>query len=536
MLDILLGALSATLNNWAGMRENVIMLEGHGREELLKEIDVSRTMGWFTAFYPLILEVPESNDILDFINKAARIRQSIPNHGVGYGILRYITDYSKSADVVWNVAPEISFNYHGKTDMRGDQILFQLMSDKYGHDISPESERDFQLDFVSSINDGRLELSLVYNAKAYLPQTMDRLVEIYKKKLLEMVKLYKKKRKAEKQFFNNKLSELLCKYNAAGLIVGIASDNGKVNIHTVGKADIQDNVEMNKDTSFIIGSITKTFIATVVLQLAEDELLDLNKSINDYIPEVVKKYSYKNLKTVTIRNLLNHTSGINEFTNNKEFLDIFFSDESRVWKPEELLTYAFTENGKIFPGGKPWIYSSTNYILLGMIIESITKMSVKDNIQTRICNKLGLKNTMLLDSLSGISNLSHCYVGSEKKDLTNLNFTALWAAGGMISNAKDLLVWLTALTEGKLLKDKKAMFDFTDVSDYYDQQKVGIGLGLFNVNGMVGHEGNGPGFQNILYRHMGYNFVIHINREKSNEMSIASDAYEIFVEIINCII
>ncbi len=533
-VDILLAALSAALCSWTGNGRHTVMFEGHGREELFDEISVSRTIGWFTSMYPVLLEAPEDGSLSGYVFNTAMSRHNIPNNGIGYGILKYLTDTGNKEDIAWQVEPQISFNYHGQTDLRDDQALFRLEANDYGYNISPENERDFELDFIGSTSNGSMRFSIVYNTKAFLPETIRDIGEAFKRNLLDIAAMCGRQAEVRKNILENRMAHFLKKFDAAGLIVSMQPAGGKPAVYTMGKADLHGNIEMKTDTRFKIGSITKTFVACIILQMEEEGLLQLNDPITDYIPEVLTAYPGADFTDTRIKNLLNHTAGLKDYTKNRQFIDILMSDADKVWTSTELLNYVLGDKDFVPKGRKPWMYSSTGYILLGLIIERITGMSIEEAIQTRICDTLNLKNTSLLCKAEDLANFSHCYVGSEKRDLTYYGLTALGAAGGMVSNAEDMLIWLDALIDCRLIKNKKLLFDYLDVSEYYpDKNKVKMGLGIFSVNGAVGHEGHGPGFQNILYRYKGHNYFVHLNQDKNIKDNIISDAYEIFCNIVN---
>ena len=90
-MDILLTALGLTIKNWIGENNILINLEGHGREAIIENIDISRTIGWFTAFYPIVLDMKSSEDIIYLIKSIKESLRKIPNKGIGYGILKYCT-------------------------------------------------------------------------------------------------------------------------------------------------------------------------------------------------------------------------------------------------------------------------------------------------------------------------------------------------------------------------------------------------------------------------------------------------------------
>ena len=560
--DILLTALGLSIKGWTGANKVLLNLEGHGREQILEDTDITRTVGWFTSMYPVILDLKETKDLSHTIKSVKESLRRIPSRGIGYGILKYLTTEEKRPELVFNKKPEISFNYLGEfgqeTGQAGDIQIADISS---GIAVSPETERSYKLDINGIIIRKKLAINFGYNRHQYRRETIAEVAGQYRRYLVKIIEHSLPKPETELISSNlnpseqktimaagdltgqinnydlkNQLQSYLCKYDAPGMIVGIQPVNEKPRIFVLGKANIHNNIAMNRDTCFKIGSITKTFITTVILQLVEEGLLKLDDPITAYLPEtLVFKYPDHNLAGIQIRQLLNHTNGISDFVKNPDFQNVIFTDSSKLWKPEELLVYGMLATPNDFsPNEGYWLYSSTGYILLGIIIENLTKISLKDNIQVRICDKLGLSHTRLIDVTPDLNNLSHCYTYKEKKDMTTFGLFAFWAGGGMISNAEDLLIWLDAYINGKLLKNNQVMFDYIDISDYFPgNNQIKMGLGIFNINGIQGHEGNGLGFQNILYRYRDVDFIIHINQEKMDQNSFNSDTFEIFDEIKN---
>ncbi|MEO4052784.1 amino acid adenylation domain-containing protein [Solibacillus sp. CAU 1738] len=525
IVNVLLSSLSYVLQKWTGNKENAIMFEGHGREDLFNDVSIQRTIGWFTSIYPMILEVPESNNLMDYLNRTILLRNAIPKNGIGYNILKYLTDDESKKDIDWLITPQICFNYHGETDLENENGLFEIIEEEYGRSINNKSERHFELELNGNISEGKLKIFVTYNTKTHKSETIANLTKIYRDTLLEFISLDKTQLNID-----NNLAFFLNKYNAPGLILGIKTPDGESTVMSKGFANIKRKINMKPDTNFKIGSITKTFVATIILQLVEEGLLDLEDSVTHILPEILDQYQKENLNNITIRNLLNHSSGIQDFVKHPNFIK--YIESNREWTKEELLF-----NGLSIPYNQSfnnnlWIYSSTGYILLGLIIEKITRVSLEKNIQDRICNRLGLKQTKLVNELPNLDIFSRCYTNPEKKDVTNLALSASWASGGMISNASELLKWLDAFVDGVLLRNKKILHDFIDISiNYPTDYEVKMGLGIFKVNELLGHEGHGFGFQNIFYKYKGYSIVIHLNQDAIDKGDAISEPFKILEEL-----
>ncbi|MCR8846335.1 beta-lactamase family protein [Paenibacillus sp. SC116] len=309
-------------------------------------------------------------------------------------------------------------------------------------------------------------------------------------------------------------------------IVGVTAvtyNQGKFQGYASGKADITTGRKMGSDERFRIGSITKTFVATVVLQLAGENKLNLDDSVEKWLPGVVKGNGYDGNK-VTIRQLLNHTSGINNYT------DVLFKDPNnleslyRDYKAEELVEIGLKEK-PLFKPGTSFSYSNTNYVLLGQIIKKVTGETYDQQIEKRIIEPLNLNDTFLPGSSTLIPGSKHAsgyvYLHQKLKDVTQMNPSWGNAAGDMISTGQDLSTFMSALLGGKLLKEEQLKQMLTAVKT---EQVGDYGLGIFTMklpNGQVlwGHNGGIHGYGSFAFgsidgKHI---MVLNINSSPDSE-------------------
>jgi len=170
--DILLTALGRTMQEWMGTDDILIGMESHGREDLFKNIDIHRTVGWFTSLYPVRLKMPEMQDVKKQILSVQKTLQAVPDKGVGYGIIRYLSNTSQT-DLIQSVEPEITFNYLGQFEP-ADHV-FTLSHLPGVHMLSPESERAHALDITGIVTDGTLKFSFIYNQAEFHKDTITEL-------------------------------------------------------------------------------------------------------------------------------------------------------------------------------------------------------------------------------------------------------------------------------------------------------------------------------------------------------------------------
>jgi len=246
-----------------------------------------------------------------------------------------------------------------------------------------------------------------------------------------------------------------------------------------------------------VGSLTKTFVATVVLQLVAQHVLSLSDTVGRWLPGLVR-----NGASITIQELLQHTSGIYSYTNDPGFQQALATDPTRVWRPTELVRIAVT-HPLLFPPGTSFAYSNTDYVLLGMIIQAATGQSADQELQARIFRPLGLRDTYLpyadphLRVPYAHGYLLHQPGAPGPADATVMSPSWAGAAGGIVSTAADLARFSTALLTGKLLPAAQLQQMMTAIP-IPGGQGVGYGLGVQSLPLSCvtawGHQGSFSGY------------------------------------------
>jgi D-alanyl-D-alanine carboxypeptidase len=215
-------------------------------------------------------------------------------------------------------------------------------------------------------------------------------------------------------------------------------------------------IPVHSEMLFAIGSNTKTFTSALILLLAEEGLLSLEDQLHQWLP------TFPNIdSTVTIRQLLNHSSGISDYTSNSAgspWEDSLRQDLSRYWSPEYILTFV---GPPVFsPPGTSWKYSSTNSILAGMIIREATgNDTVALALHKKLLDQMNLNNTYMLVEEDPDGVIAHAWLdwdGDRHRDDVSLlpqtaYYSSMWTAGGMVSTAEDMAIWVHALYRGDLL-------------------------------------------------------------------------------------
>jgi D-alanyl-D-alanine carboxypeptidase len=281
---------------------------------------------------------------------------------------------------------------------------------------------------------------------------------------------------------------------------------------TSGVADLDSRTPVNSNGFFRIGSNTKTFLSVVVLQLAEDHRLSLDDTVGRWLPGVVHGNGNDGGK-ITVRELLQHTSGLHNYTDDLQAQitspEAYRKLEFHQFSRQDLLDIALAHRPDSAPG-TAWNYSNTNYILLGMIIEKVTRDSWEDQVTRRIIVQLGLHHTYAPGTSTRLPR-PHAtgYLIFDKNtrvDTTAENMSWAGSAGALISTAADLTRFWSAIGRGALLDpaQTREMRDTVPATGGDSASVAGsrYGLGIFRIplscgGGYWSHEGDVPGYNTI---------------------------------------
>ncbi|WP_327354028.1 serine hydrolase domain-containing protein [Streptomyces sp. NBC_01304] len=269
------------------------------------------------------------------------------------------------------------------------------------------------------------------------------------------------------------LSALVTKGRAPGA-AALARRDGSTRFTTAGVADTRTDRRIHRADRFRAGSITKTFTAVVLLQLAAEKKLSLDDTVEQHLPGLVRGHG-NNGRRITLRQLLNHTSGLPNYTADP---DNPATPLDRTLTPASLVRFALTHPPDFAPGSK-FAYSNTNYILLGMITEKVTGHGYAEEATRRILKPLKLTGTSYPGTRRDLpAPHGSGYTGTPDapRDRTDLNPSGAGAAGELITTLNDLNRFYTALLSGELLPPTL----LTQMRDVH-ATKGKYGLGLFPV-------------------------------------------------------
>jgi D-alanyl-D-alanine carboxypeptidase len=248
-----------------------------------------------------------------------------------------------------------------------------------------------------------------------------------------------------------------------------------------GVADLATGRVLQASDRFQVGSITKTFVATTTLQLVEEGILNLDDKLTDRLPTSVTDWIPK-ANQITLRQLLNHTSGVPDYT------DVLFRWAAvnpgvffNSWQPEQLVSFIDGLEAGFQPGDS-WQYSNTNYLLLGMVVETATNNNIAQEIRDRILEPLALTNTFFAEEEAIPGGYVKGYWDFDQNgtlnDISVTNLSWAWATGAMVSNTSDLATFIHALIGGKLLEPDTLQQMLTTISPITSPNYTTYGLGI----------------------------------------------------------
>lgn len=312
-----------------------------------------------------------------------------------------------------------------------------------------------------------------------------------------------------------------------GAMAAVWSGDGIPWLYAAGVSDIETQTPLSTSDAVRIASNTKTFVATVVLQLVDEGMLSLDDVVSTWIPDV------PNGDIATIRNLLGMTSGIFNWFEEPGIEAAWVADPLIPWTPEEAIDIA-REHPPYFAPGEGFHYTETNYFLLGLIAEAVTGTSINDLITDRLLTPNGLTRTSFPTTPDMPKPFSRGYLpdeaGGAMIDFTSSNPDFPWTAGAMISTLEDMLAWARLLANGDLISpDMQAQrLELTVLAT--DPYLVGYGLGIFSMAGYWGHNGGINGYSTFMVHNPETNTTIVAATNLSTNEGGGADA--IFGEIL----
>ncbi|MFG2881968.1 serine hydrolase domain-containing protein [Streptomyces sp. NPDC048297] len=283
-----------------------------------------------------------------------------------------------------------------------------------------------------------------------------------------------------------------------GVTVGIWTPDQGSYVRSFGVADKSDGRPMTPDLYLRIGSETKTFTVTALLQLVDQGRVDLDDPIGRYVSGV------PNGDVITLRQLAGMRSGLFDYSEDDDFFKALTSDPQRSFTPRQLLDYSF-RHPVLFPPGEKFSYCNTNLILLGLVVERQSGLPLADYIRQRVLDPAGMRHTLFPSGAEFPEPHAQGYTDQTADgrvaDTADWNPSWGWAAGAMISTLDDLRVWAPTVATGRLPSGGRLISAATQkerlITPATPIPGAGYGLGIFDVQGWIGHNGSLPGYESL---------------------------------------
>ncbi|MFF0296828.1 serine hydrolase domain-containing protein [Kitasatospora sp. NPDC004614] len=320
------------------------------------------------------------------------------------------------------------------------------------------------------------------------------------------------------------LDALTVRAGATGAVAEVRDHGRAVWRGTSGVADLTTQQPAPVDGEFRAGSVTKTFVATVVLQLSAERRVGLDDPIERYLPGMIP-----NGANITVRQVLNHTAGLFDFLEDPKFAyesddalrQLLAVDRWKTLAPRDLIAIGVS-HPPYFPPGQGWHYSNTDYLVLGELVRQVTGNDWRTEVNHRVLQPLGLRHTFLPGTSTTVPGPhSHGYLAlpDGPADITELNPSMAGAAGEIISTTDDLARFNAALLGGRLLAPAQ-LAEMTTTVAADEQPPTRYGLGLMQLRTSCGEVWGHPGGIH------GYVTYVFGDRSGTRQIAISANPYD----------
>lgn len=296
------------------------------------------------------------------------------------------------------------------------------------------------------------------------------------------------------------LESWIAEWDVAGAVVAVAAPGQEPIVIPVGVTNKESGEPIDGEDYFRIGSVTKMTTATILLQLQEEGLLDLDAPLTEVLPSWAER-QFAPGSTITPRMLLNHTSGLIAYELDSDFSNQVLLRLNQAWQPDEIIDFAIVK-GLLFEPGAEWSYGTTSYLLAGQVIEQLTGNPAHEELRARVLDPLGMDNTYLPPAevppepvVSGYYDLAG--TGEETAVVTALPQAGLqslgWTGGGLESQVTDVIKLLPGIVDGGLLSEAS----LAEMASPTLGTEYGLGVNVAPIAGQDAwwHGGGVPGFR-----------------------------------------
>jgi D-alanyl-D-alanine carboxypeptidase len=318
-----------------------------------------------------------------------------------------------------------------------------------------------------------------------------------------------------------------------GVVVLIREGDRTIRLSS-GYGNLATKAPLRPTDRFRIASLTKTFVATVVLQLVEEGKLSLEDTVERWLPGVVP-----NGENITVRELLAHKSGLFDYSQDPRVLKPYLSGNlSYYWAPRRLVQIAVSHR-PLFAPGTAVSYSSTGYVLLGLIVRAATGNPIGTELNRRLFKPLGLHATTFSTSGHIAGAHAHGYFvvpNRPLQDVTGVSPSWYWTAGNIVSTADDVARFYRALLAGRLLSRALLRTMETTTADRHGVRwGLGIATGRLPCGAVWGHDGAVPGYDSVTYNSKDgrRQIVVWANSVTSSDKVGGKRAQQAFGRVVN---
>ncbi len=332
-----------------------------------------------------------------------------------------------------------------------------------------------------------------------------------------------------------------------GATVGVVLANGESFGLAVGFSDRETKKAMTPTDRMLAGSVGKTFAAATALQLVKEGKIGLDDKIEKYLGREPWFARLPNAKEITVRQLMNHSSGLVRYEFKEQFTKDLTANPEKVWQPAELVAYLLDEKPP-FAAGTGWDYSDTNYIVLGMIIEKVTGRRFYDEADRRLIKPLKLTGTMPQDGprlkgvVQGYAGPNNPFGGTDAMIVNGkfaINPQFEWTGGGYASTAQDLARWAKMIYEGKAFAPEllPQVLDGVAAPMLGRETKYGLGVIIRKTAAgtSYGHSGFFPGYMTDMMYFPEHKVAVAVQVNTSVGRDLGKPLGRVLVELMEII-
>ncbi|MBJ8348122.1 serine hydrolase [Antrihabitans sp. YC2-6] len=305
---------------------------------------------------------------------------------------------------------------------------------------------------------------------------------------------------------DRKVQARLDRLTRAGVVgvVATVTENGHTSTLVSGLADMETGAPMPANGQVRVGSVTKTFVSAILMQLVAEGSLELDRPVDVYLPGVVVGDGIDG-RAITVRQILQHRSGLPEFSDDPRGDELAAAAEHRIETPSDMLALALSKHAQFAPG-TAFRYTNTNYVVAGILVEQLTGNSLADELRRRILDPFGLTETYLPapgeTEIRGPHPTGYQNIGGTVVDVSRIEPSIPWAAGSLVSTGADLNRFFRQLADGNVVPPAQLteMRAAEQPGNTLTGMRYGLGVGITELPcgiTFIGHPGGIPGYYTL---------------------------------------